>query len=368
MHFAEILRENWPAYVQHATGPIPSHHWRAVEAVLSCRTPRRGGHVRHCAQCQRDHYFYHSCNHRNCPRCGSRPQAEWAARQEARLLPVPYYLITITVPDPLRRLFGSYPSELYPLFFEQSADALKELCANPRYLGGEPGFIALLHTWTRRLFHHPHLHLLVPALGIKNGGCAIVHPPNEDYLIPERALARRIRIRFEATLRSHYRQLADKIDLSCASQDWVVQCKAAGRGRSALRYLAAYVKKSALNEARLTGSDKDGRRLLLRYKDSSDKEWKSEALDPLELIRRWLLHVLPKALVRVRHYGWLSPAAGKTFRGVRFLLGLRAVRARKLLSQAPVCPSCQGPLSLVGRIAPVRGPPLCRVVSLHAAA
>jgi len=280
---------------------------------------------------------------------------------------VTYYLITITVPDPLRRLFALYPCELYPLFFDESARALKELCHNPRHLGGEPGFIALLHTWTRRMLHHPHLHLLVPALGLNNSGCALVYPRNEDYLIPERALARRIRARFEARLRNDYPELADRIDLSRASQDWVVQCKAAGRGKSALRYLSAYVKKSAFSEPRLTGYDRQGQRLLLRYKDSSDNQWKIEMLDALELIRRWLLHVLPKGLVAVRHYGWLSPAAGQALRRIRFLVGLGPVRVRSLANLALACPSCKGPLRLVRRLAPARGPPLSRFVWLRAA-
>ena len=366
MHFAEILREHWPSYVARATGPIPTRHWKAVEAVLSCRTLRRGGHVQHCAQCQRDHYFFHSCNHRSCPRCGARAQQEWTAHQEARLLSVAYYLITVTVPDPLRRLFGSYPRELYPLFFAESAEALKELCSNARHLGGEPGFSAVLHTWTRRIQHHPHLHLLVPALGIKNGGCALVHPPNQEYLIPERALAQRIRARFEAKLTNQYPELAARIDLSRGSQDWVVQCKQAGRGKSALRYLAAYVAKSAFHETRLTGYDAQGR-VLLRYKDSSDNQCKIEPLEPLELIRRWLLHVLPQGLVRVRHYGWLSPAAGKTLRRIRFLLGLGPVRVRRLLQSPLLCCLCKSPLSLLRRLLPVRGPPLSRTALLQAA-
>lgn len=366
LHFADILREHWSAYVQRATGPIPTRHWRAVEGVLSCRTPRRGGHLHHCAQCQRDHYFYHSCNHRSCPRCGSRAQAQWAARQEARLLPVPYYLITITVPDPLRRLFASYPRELYPLFFAQSAEALKELCSNARHLGGEPGFIAVLHTWTRRILHHPHLHLLVPALGVKSGGCALFHPRDQAYLIPERALARRLRARFEAKLHNQYPELAKGLDLSRDSQNWVVQCKEAGRGKSALRYLAAYVAKSAFNETRLTGYDAQGRVLLL-YKDSSNNQWQIEPLEPLELIRRWLLHVLPQGLVRVRHFGWLSPAAGKTLRRIRFLLGLGPVRVRRLLQRPLLCRLCHSPLSLLGCLLPVRGPPLSRAGLLQAA-
>ena len=366
MHFADILREHWPSYVQRATQPIPARHWKALEAVLSCGTERCGGHVAHCSRCARNHYFFHSCNHRSCPRCGSRAQQEWAAQQEARLLPVAYYLITVTVPDPLRRLFASYPRELYPLFFNQSAEALKELCSNRAYLGGEPGFIAVLHTWTRRLFHHPHLHLLVPALGIKNGGCALIHPRTEEYLIPQRALARRIRARFEAKLKSDYPELAARVDLSRGSQDWVVQCKEAGRGKSALRYLAAYVAKSPFHETRLAGYDAQGR-VLLPYKDSSDNQWKIEALEPLELIRRWLLHVLPKGLVRVRHYGWLGSAAGKTVRRIRFLLGLGPIRVCRLPNRPLSCPLCQSPLSFLRRLVPVRGPPLSRASLLQAA-
>jgi hypothetical protein len=161
--------------------------------------------------------------------------------------------------------------------------------------------------------------------------------------------------------------LAARIDLARTSQEWVVQCKAAGRGKSALRYLAAYVKKSAFRESRLVGYDGKSRRLRLRYKDSSDNQWKSETLDALELIRRWLLHVLPKGLVGVRHYGWLSPAAGQALRRIRFLLGLGPVRVRRLANLALACPCCKRPLTLVGRLAPVRGPPLNRFVWLYAA-
>lgn len=361
MHFADILRAHWSDYVAGAEGPIPSRQWRAVEAVLSCRTERRGGHVHHCARCRCEHYIFHSCNHRSCPACGNRDQEQWTRRQEARLLPVPYYLITLTVPDPLRRLFLHHPRELYPLFFAEAAGAVRDLCGNPRHLGGEPGFIAVLHTWTRRMLHHPHLHLLVPAVALGQGGAHLVHPRHEEYLIPKRALARRLRTRFEARLQSDHPQLAARVDLSIHSQDWVVQCKEAGRGKCALRYLAAYVKKSAFSESRLAGYDADGR-VLLRYKDSADDQWKIEPLEPRELIRRWLLHVLPKGLVRIRHFGWLSPAAGKTLRRIRFLLGLGPVRPCKPLTAPPACPRCHGPLTFLRRILPVRGPPLSRQI------
>ena len=117
MDFAEVLREHWPRYVEGAAGPIPSRAWSAVEAVLSCRTERRGGHVHHCPACRRHHYTYHSCNHRACPRCGAAEQAQWTRRQEARLLPASYYLLTLTAPAEMRSVFLHYPVEMVPVFF-----------------------------------------------------------------------------------------------------------------------------------------------------------------------------------------------------------------------------------------------------------
>jgi Putative transposase len=147
----------------------------------------------------------------------------------------------------------------------------------------------------------------------------------------------------------------------------VAQVQGAGRGRTALRYLAAYVKKSAFSEGRLLGYDQSGR-IVLSSRDSADGKLKSEALDPLELIRRWLLHVLPKGLVRVRHYGWLSPAAHKAFLRVRFLLGLGPYRIAAVpKSEPPRCPFCNNLLAQIARIAPQRGPPLCQAILKTAA-
>ena len=365
MDFAQILREHWPAYVNGAKVPIPSRAWAAVEAVLSCRTQRRGGHIHHCGPCQRSYYLYHSCNHRACPRCGAAEQAQWTRRQEARLLPVPYYLLTLTVPEQLRAAFRRYPAELHPIFFAAVADSMKALCAKEKYLGGESGFIAVLHTWTRRMLFHPHIHVLIPAVALAKNGCALRHPCNEEYLIPERALAHAARNAFCEKLASDHPDLLARISPAIWKTKWIAQCQRAGRGRTALRYLAAYVKKSAFSEGRLEGHDKEGR-IIMGYRESADNALKREALDPRELIRRWLLHVLPKGLVRVRHYGWLSPAAHKAFLRIRFLLGLGPSRLpAPPESQPPRCPNCKGPLIEIAKITPVRGPPLCRAALLN---
>jgi putative transposase/transposase-like zinc-binding protein len=360
--FAEVLREHWPRYVKEASGPIPSRAWAAVEAVLSCRTARRGGHLYHCAECRRPHYVYHSCNHRACPRCGAREQAEWARRQQARLLPVPYYLLTLTVPEEMRGVFLHFPQELYPAFFAAVSDALKALCARSKFLGGNIGFIAILHTWTRRMLFHPHIHVLVPAVGLAPSGCELKHPRNEEYFLPEKALAQATRKAINEALTKDHPEILARIEPAAWQKPWVVQVQGAGRGRTALRYLAAYVKKSAFSEGRLLGYEPSGR-IVLSYRNSADGKLKSEALDPLELIRRWLLHVLPEGLVRVRHYGWLSPAAHMAFLRVRFLLGLGPSRIPPLCkSEAPRCPFCNGPLSQIARIAPQRGPPLSQAI------
>lgn len=243
---------------------------------------------------------------------------------------------------------------------------MHDLCQNPKYLGGQPGFIAVLQTWTRRMLHHPHVHILIPAVALTKDGCGILHPRNEEFLVPVKALALHIRSLFQKTLAAQHPEILKRVDPVVWAKDWVVDCRLAGEGRSALRYLAAYVCKSAFKEERLAGYDSSGN-VLLRYKDSEDNQWKIESLDPLELIRRWLLHVLPKGFVAVRHFGWLSPASGRALRRVRFLLGRGPVIKPVLPTRVPECPCCKRPMLFAGNIPAARGPPLSRQ-GLHIAA
>ena len=360
MKFAQILRAHWPQYVKEAEGKIPSAHWRAVEAVLSCRTERRGGSRHFCPDCKRVHYRYHSCNHRSCPQCGSADQAQWSAAQEAKLLPVTYFLVTVTVPAELRITCRYHPRELYGTLLSQSAQGLSDLFKNPKHFGGRPGFIAVLQTWTRQMMHHPHVHMLVPAVALAEGGCQLVHPKTEEFLVHVKALARHTRNLFRRTLAAKYPELLDKVDPKVWATDWGVDCREAGSGRSALRYLASYVCKSAFNEDRLVGYDDQGR-ILLRYQDSSDRKSKIEPVTPHELIRRWLLHVLPKGFVAIRHFGWLSPAASRALNRVRFLLGRGPVVKPRIPKQIPECPQCKRPMLFAGATPSERGPPLSRM-------
>ena len=243
----------------------------------------------------------------------------------------------------MRGVFLFYPVEMVPVFFAALADSLKALCVRRKFLGGEIGFTAILHTWTRRMLFHPHIHVLVPAVGLAPRGCELRHPRNEEYLLPEKALAHATRKAIKEPLARDHPEIFARIKPAAWQKPWVAQAQGAGRGRTALRYLSAYVKKSAFSEGRLLDYDQSGR-IVLSYRDSANGKLKSEALDPLELIRRWLVHALPKGLVRVRHYGWLSPAAHKAFLRVRFLLGLGPHRIPALpKSELPRCPFSQRP-------------------------
>ena len=359
MKFADLLRRHWPEYVDRAggAGKIPPVHWRAVEAALSCRTPRLGGHVYTCRDCNRELFAYHSCNHRACPRCGGRDQQLWSARQQARRLPVSYFMLTFTVPESLRWFFLRYDRVAYNALFAAVSGAIRELFADPKHFGGQPGFTAVLHTWTRQMEFHPHLHVLVPAVDLGNNGCQVIRAKDPEFLLPHAPLARRYREAFLARLRDKHPDLYTLIDSDIHSTNWNINIKLVGRGKRALRYLAAYVNKSAFSEQRLAGYDEKGR-IRLWWQDSKDRKRKLMTLEACEFIRRWLLHVLPKGLTRVRHYGFLSAAAVKSYRRLRFLLGGKAFALEIPESEPLCCPCCGKEMQLQGKLLPVRGPPL----------
>lgn len=361
MRLAGLLEQHWPEYVATEGGFISPAHWRAVEAVLSCRTPRLGGHVHACTDCGTKHYVYHSCNHRACPSCGRREQQLWSAKQQSRRLPVPYYMLTFTVPQQLHMQIRAYPGIHYAALFAASAAAVKELAANSKYLGGETGFISVLHTWTRQMAFHPHVHLLMPAIALVEGGLALQHPKNEAYLFPHQRLANDYRNHYLCLLREKHPKLYADLDLALHTMRWNVNLQKVGRGKAALRYLAAYVRKSAFSEERLLGIDDDGR-IRMSWRDSNDGTTKLMHLEPCELIRRWLQHVLPKGFTRVRYYGFLAPAAHRSFRRLRFLLRAIAHPVEIPEEKPMTCPCCNATLHQLRRIQPVRGPPLSTAV------
>ncbi len=162
---------------------------RALLAIERCRTPALGGHIYRCTSCEETDFAYHSCHHRACPRCGGAGTSEWTAKQERRLLPVPYFLVTFTVPEAMRPMFAARPDVLYDLLFDCAAAALQSVAAQPRLLGAELGFVGVLHTWGRQLQLHPHVHFVVPGGGLRADHRKWRKARKPDWLLPGDALA-----------------------------------------------------------------------------------------------------------------------------------------------------------------------------------
>jgi hypothetical protein len=238
------------------------------------------------------------------------------------LLLVPYFLGTFTVPDPLRTWIRSHPQIGYTLLFETSAHALQDLAANPKRLGAQLGMLGVLHTWSRTLIFHPHIHYLIPGGGLSLDQRQWV-PSRSKFLLPEKPLALHFRTLFREQLEKQAPEAIAQLPAKIWKQKWAVDCQAVGSGENALAYLARYVFKTATGNRLLQTTDSG--KVLWPYRDSNTAQHKSIPLTPTELIRRFLQHGLPKGFCRVRLFGWLHPA-GK----------VRANRVRALLQQAPI--------------------------------
>jgi hypothetical protein len=320
---------------------------------MACRTAALGGQLFRC-DCGRQHFAYHSCNHRACPQCGHADATQWLARQRQRLLPVPYYLVTFTVPEQLRKIIGSNQRVLYGLLLRHSAAALLDVGRNHKDLGAQLGLLAVLQTWTRDLRFHPHVHCVVPAGGLSLDGLRWLRPKRDNYFLPQQVLALRLRTRLKEALQQEHPQLFIQIPRSLWSMDWVADVQPVGSGEPALKYLAAYVYRTAFSAERIQSDE--GHHLTFTYRQAKDRSTRSMRLSPEQFLHRFLQHVLPKGFQRLRHYGWLSPAAQAKFDRIAALLDWKmpALTPPELLP-LPLCPCCKKPMTLIGRMA--RAPP-----------
>jgi hypothetical protein len=264
---------------------------------------------------------YNSCRDRHCPKCQTSRQVAWVESRLGRLLPVPYFHVVFTLPEQLHPLGLKNRRVLYDLLFRAASETLLELAADPRRLGAQIGFTAVLHTWGQNLLFHPHLHCVVTGGGLSRDGQHWV-AGREDYFLPVRVLGQLFRGKFLAGLKAAYEagqlalagsveSLRDPAEFrqllgTLYRQRWVVYAKPPfGGAEQVYRYLGRYTHRVAISNARLVALEHD--RVTFRYKDYADgAREKRMTLDAEEFIRRFLLHVLPKGFVRIRHYGLLA--------------------------------------------------------------
>ena len=278
---------------------LPSHK-KAIDDILKCRTPIMGGKVYHCPCCKKYEYSYHSCGNRSCPKCQNDKANIWLEKSSKLLLPVNHFtvtelcrsMITFTVPEELRTLARSNQKLFYSILFKSSSQTMEKLSLDPKYVGGKLGMIGILHTWSRTLIYHPHIHYIVTGGG--------------------------------------YSKDNDSRSLSSVevwNKSWVVNSIPVGKGEKALKYLAQYVFRIAISSSRII-SLKNGV-VTFKYKDSNTEEWKIMSLKAEEFIRRYLQHVLPSGFMKVRYYGLFASANRKLLSKVREILGCKKLESKK---------------------------------------
>jgi len=263
-------------------------------------------------------------------------------------------LVTFTVPQQLRGLIRSHQKALFHLMFRESAATMQDVAANPKHLGAQLGMLGVLHTWSRQLIYHPHIHYVVAGGGLSDDGLCWRRVQQPGFFLPEKVLAARFRTRFQQALQAAHPGLFASLPSKVWRIGWVVDCIAVGRGASALKYLSAYVYKTALGSQRIVRDD--GQRVIFTYRDNSDGSTKTATVAAEEFVRRFLQHVLPARFPRVRSFGWLSAAAKARRARIETLLAWkRPAAVVSLPLPPPVCPHCRQPMVWVERLA--RAPP-----------
>lgn len=331
---ADIFRTHGREYTatHHLSGP----ERQVLHAVQVCRTAQLGGHLEHCDRCDFERPAYNSCRNRHCPKCQVLAKADWLEKRRAELLPVPYFHAVFTLPHEINPLALRNRRRLYGLLFQSVARTLQEFAADPRHgLGGQLGFTAILHTWDQKLRYHVHLHCLIPA-GVLAFDEQCWVPARANFLFPVRALSRVFRGKFLSALQQAHPDLVHPLpddDLrqllaKLWKKEWVVYCRPPFDGPDrTLDYLGRYTHRIAISNHRLVSVGED--RVTFRYRDRRAADAKRVmTLTAEEFMRRFLLHVLPRSFMRIRHFGFLANRAKKR----------KLARCRELLGAGPVPP------------------------------
>jgi Putative transposase/Transposase zinc-binding domain len=362
---ADVFRRFADDYLRAHGAAMPPSHRRAIADILACRTQALGGHLWRCDHCAHEVFSYHSCKNRACPKCHTNQTKDWLADRQAEMLPVAYFHVTITVPAELRPLLRSNQRDGYALLMKAAAEAIVELARDPRFVGGTVGVLAVLHTWTQQLLFHPHVHCLVTGGGVSDDG-RDWHAARKGFLVPSIALAKLVRGKLKAGLANKRPDLL--LPDTVWTTPWVVHITRWGQGEQAvLDYLARYVFRIAITNTRIVGLD--DRTVTFRYKQRKSSRWRTCRIDGHEFIRRFLQHVLPKGLHKVRYFGLWHPAKRQYAAQARLLLELErtAPPINRIRSPDPssadqspnnpgqflICPAChRGHLIHVRKLTP----------------
>jgi hypothetical protein len=356
---ATVIERFAPQYLERYGNSVLPSQRQALRAMVSCRSRLSSQMLAQCGQCNAQRLVPHSCGHRNCPHCQHFEGQRWIERQTQALVPAAYFLITFTVPSELRTLLWQLQRALYAALMDCAWGTLQTFGQNHRQLRGLAGAVAVLHTHSRQLAFHPHVHLAMPAAAIDPDGSVwrTLRSAGKRYLFNHKALAQVFRARFLAAVRALGLEPPDTLP-----EKWVVDCKAVGGqagGRKVMVYLGRYLYRGVIQERDILRCENG--QVTYRWRDSKTRAMHIRTVGGVEFLRLVLQHVLPKGFRRTRNYGFLHPNCKRAI----VLLRLLALRRRARPSDVPppttdaqrpklLCRCCGAPMHIVRRrIAPL---------------
>jgi hypothetical protein len=372
LEVAEIFRDHGRGWRAANSGHVSLAQLKVMSAIEACRTAALGGHVARCenAACGHTHIAYNSCRNRHCPKCQGAAAREWLADREAELLPVPYFHVVFTLPSAIADIAFQNKRLVYNLLFKASSETLLRIAADPKHLGARIAITSVLHTWGSAMTHHPHVHMIVPGGGISPDGERWV-ACRPSFFLPVRVLSKLFRrVMIEKLIAAHaagklafFGALAGLADARAFAAvlkplrrtKWFVYSKAPFAGpKAVLAYLARYTYRVAISNRRLIRADADSVTFKVKdYRVEGPGRYTTMTLATHEFIRRFLIHVLPKGLHRIRHYGLLAgPTRAGNLARMRELLAVPAPADGKVEAHAPdrpeqPCPCCGGRMRII---------------------
>jgi hypothetical protein len=372
---ADVLRAHWPVVEQSAS--FNSWQIRILSALKKCRTAELGGHKLVCTECGVMKIQYNSCRNRHCPKCQGKKREEWIQKRDSELLAVGYFHVVFTLPDTLNGLALSHPKEVYDTLFEAAWGTVNTFGHDPKHLGAQTGMVCILHTWGQTLSLHPHLHCIIPGGGLTKENRWKSARGKGKYLFPVLAMSQVFRTLYLKGLQDRLKLITDPEQRKALSElhpaswwtelykkNWVVFAKKPfAHPKAVVEYLGRYTHKIAISNSRILEVKPD--HIRIAYKDYRQQGSKKEmTLEPLEFIRRFSLHILPKRFVRIRHYGILSGTSKpRTLPVIRDLLpdthtpAVKDPRCLKAFSLLYCC-HCKKESMVIIELIPKRGPPI----------
>ena len=321
LEMADIFNKYWDDYVM--THNVSRHQHKVIGAIKYCRTGRLGSHIERCSnhECDYEVIAYNSCRDRHCPKCSTSKKLKWVSDRMKELLPIPYYHFVSTMPDMISMLCLFNPSVIYDIFFKATSQAINAFSKDPKFLGAQLGFVGVLHTWGKSLWHHPHIHYIITGGGLK-GDKWINLPYQHKFLFPVKAVSKTIRGRFIKMLKKAYaenklvfpgqlEEIATPLEFrrfynKLGRESWYCYAKKPFSGpEKVLQYIGRYTHRVAISNGRLIDIRDD--RIVFRGKDYKDQgKQKVFSLDKNTFIQRFLWHILPSGFRKIRHFGFLN--------------------------------------------------------------